>query len=133
MSEEWGDEERRSNTGHFCEQHAEYSARIAKTSDDISKARTISEVVSGRMTLLMWGFGIFLVAALAFMGTTSAAINKMGTQVATIVTANSLNKKYIAIHEASQDSLLIAYRQDIDNLQQDHSHYSTSKEPRIDN
>jgi len=131
MSEEWGGEERRGVTGHFCEQHAEYSARIAKTSDDISKARTISEVVSGRMALLMWGFGLFLVAALAFMGTTSAAINKMGTQVATIVTANSLNKKYIAIHETSQDSLLAVCRHDIDTIQRNYC--PTSKEPRIDN
>ena len=123
-----GGDERRST---FCEQHAEYSARIAKTGDNTSKARTVSEVVSGRMTLLMWGFGLFLVAALTFMGTTSAAISKMGTQVATLVTANSLNKKYMAIHEASQDSLLAGCRQDIDTLQR--NYYPTSKEPRIDN
>jgi len=125
MEEGWDGREKRVDERRdreFCPQHEANIVRIEATADNAGKARTISEVAAGRMSLMMWGGGIFLVAALTFMGKTSADISKMGRQVATLVTANSISKRYIAIHEEEQDRLLAGCVQDIEVLQHPTGH-----------
>jgi len=99
---------------YFCSQHRDNLDRISRNAENAGKARTTSEVAAGRVLIMLWGFGIFIVAALTFMGTTSNSITKMGKQVATMVTSNSINRRYLELHEAQQDSMVALCRRDIE-------------------